>query len=1660
MFINFGSNAEDASLNTENGDNTTKSRRQAGLGFFKQASFIVALLIIGYVSSGLYFFQLEEHLHNRNFRALNYVADELRSRINISSKIVAFNRQYITSNNSNPQAKLIEAVKNYTPFPGSVTDSKVRTGQYYFPVKISAGTSANEADVYLNVPFENLIEATLIENNFNKLIVAKKRSDSEQGGIDIIYSSSFDSDTSDDSPVYEHVFKLKSDHERLIDLDNTSLTPYQRDSYFSQFIPLVNSDSNKMASDIESSFVGTLSISGKEFIAFIQPETGSATIRSGTQIIKGNSDDSESGPAAEYLLIGLVEKTAYEAMRSTLPLNWTFLILLFFLAILFSIPLIRMSFISKEHCLTKPDLYSIICSFLLIIPIFYIVLLDYPISTKSFRDVYKEKAALINDEIKQEFFAEIDRKLLEIDTLRQLKNRIPKSDNNREELEQATDAIEQALDLHAFASIDNAIIFHVKKNDPDGSQSKQISLIREDEVIPKVEESINKGIKTRSYYQKTINGQYYTRDGHNFIVERIQSWLSAKKKTILISVSENSSTTRFILTGSQFSSLEHAVLPAGFKFLIWDARSGDVIYHSEDRRSFVENIYQETEQAVDLKSAIAGNTDAYLNIFYDGSEKGIYISPLNVNNWIIGVYFDKDIIQISNFRFVLTTAVAMIFILFGTLFALWVVKRSVTVSRLTWAFPNIILFRTYQYLILVISTLSLFIVLAIFKLNKDVFSGLTLPILVLPIMYLSYKIIRKQFNYKARNTQSFSKITKLSLTSSFQTLYEKDIPPVIKILGTISTLLIAASIISFIFAIFQNSDSKWLYNTLSTLEGLEILHELNSQDKLNQWSVLLPILMFTGMMMVFYTYRLICNNAASGTLKTYSLLLVILINFIAVLPTIALFKESLSHHTAIWRKYEQLNFVDNLLLKNHLRSSPSLSDMQIYGMQASTRINDKTPIEYCTPIEHKANAQFFAPQVCIEGDNACDIEQLRENHRQQAVLDGKVFAEFMPLPGCQPETNIEHTGLYAYMACRDMEKPCDADSLREQFLADGKLSADKIIGFTPIKDCKTLNQQENTQLYGLRACVGESEDCEIQMHDKGSFNQRFIGFSPISWCTTENYTVYTSTDEKQDCETDDEPCLAIDIPDEFLSDTLSSSNVIGFFTDRFPDISTASSLLNHKYESSAYSGAMEWRLSRSHNSPLYFIGKHPALDTSLTIVSPAPYFNKNGSLLAFFIFNLLLVISIFVLYPIITRIVKSLTTINLKLESDYTRLGTETDENHAHLITYPEILGLIEAGDESAGDTRNIEHTLILCATAQVIKKQVRAANESLVGFDIQMRSLHDSHHTNNIYDDFLAFTNDGRDPAKPVESVDEDNRPVIISGFKADNSIKVLNICKEDGTPVKDIICIFDFERIFSDTQYRLSLEELCKYSTHREKNMPMVIFSEISPLYWLSNLGRLMETEKSLDSQFSEASKQRWLKILADFTTLTYIPPDECNHSYLYKDIAELNENYFNSKDTLRNNKAMENTEKALREQYPQYVYTWEHSTDDERRVLSNLAEQQLINPAAYTPINSLFKRGLIIDDGRAKFADNGFRHFVLHVENRKTVLDYNKESLQGWKRIRLPLFSFMAVSFYFMIILGNPALSAISTLLIGASIGIIPVALLLLSNLQRYEKQVLGH
>ena len=127
---------------------------------------------------------------------------------------------------------------------------------------------------------------------------------------------------------------------------------------------------------------------------------------------------------------------------------------------------------------------------------------------------------------------------------------------------------------------------------------------------------------------------------------------------------------------THFKFLKSVAIPDSTGFAVIEDEGGRVLFHSDDKRSLWENLFEETDNNARLRAHVFSRTAGKFEGRYWGKGHSFYSTPLPGVPWSLVVFRNKDLFRTTNFEALL---------LAGTLFALYAGISSIVPTAI-WLF--------------------------------------------------------------------------------------------------------------------------------------------------------------------------------------------------------------------------------------------------------------------------------------------------------------------------------------------------------------------------------------------------------------------------------------------------------------------------------------------------------------------------------------------------------------------------------------------------------------------------------------------------------------------------------------------------------------------------------------------------------------------------------------------------------------------------------------------------------------------------------------------------------------------------------------------------------------------------------------------------------------
>ncbi len=171
-------------------------------------------------------------------------------------------------------------------------------------------------------------------------------------------------------------------------------------------------------------------------------------------------------------------------------------------------------------------------------------------------------------------------------------------------------------------------------------------------------------LSSREYFQHIRQnlGWYPLPNGERGYVGRIESKVDGLRETVISrSTDANLKHKDALVTVAitRLSALDDAVLPHGYGFAVFSRSTGDVLFHSKRERALRENFFSATDDDPKLFAAVASDVEGTFNTLYNGVAHRVHLSRIEDSPWILAVFIDSKLQEAQIFHFSISAMYSM-----------------------------------------------------------------------------------------------------------------------------------------------------------------------------------------------------------------------------------------------------------------------------------------------------------------------------------------------------------------------------------------------------------------------------------------------------------------------------------------------------------------------------------------------------------------------------------------------------------------------------------------------------------------------------------------------------------------------------------------------------------------------------------------------------------------------------------------------------------------------------------------------------------------------------------------------------------------------------------------------------------------------------------------
>ena len=347
-----------------------------------------------------------------------------------------------------------------------------------------------------------------------------------------------------------------------------------------------------------------------------------------------------------WTIYGLVTKDTFDAEKKRIPFLSIVLLSLSLLLLLFSMPLMKLFFMSPIERLHRTDALLTPPTFIVCSAISMLIILimgKYYLS-----DIPKvdDRLANLADTISHNFKDEI-RSIYQL--AKESERCAPSSSSSLAKSKSVVKSGFSPCDFNIYPYLRN--IYWLDQNGDQRFEYSMLNLENQDykgEAIP--------NYKDRAYFKMVRLGEGFTFYGdRSFYLQSLVSWTTGEPISVF-SVPIDPLTKKIVAQGNQHSevlaistvlhSLTDPVLPPGYSFHMMDAQ-GQVLYHANQEKNLQENFLEEVDRKQPLIAAMASRTETTDDAQYYNHSYRTHIQPIDGIDmpWYLVTTYDKRYLE-------------------------------------------------------------------------------------------------------------------------------------------------------------------------------------------------------------------------------------------------------------------------------------------------------------------------------------------------------------------------------------------------------------------------------------------------------------------------------------------------------------------------------------------------------------------------------------------------------------------------------------------------------------------------------------------------------------------------------------------------------------------------------------------------------------------------------------------------------------------------------------------------------------------------------------------------------------------------------------------------------------------------------------------------------
>ena len=464
-----------------------------------------------------------------------------------------------------------------------------------------------------------------------------------------------------------------------------------------------------------------------------------------------------------WYLGGIIQEDAFQVEYMTIPFTVAGLVTLGLILGILSWPYLKIFFIGSGEKIQAFDIFFLVISLFLGSGLVTLLLLD-TIAYYNLRNQFDETAWEVTESMQRQFKEELKETLEALYSVPDIvtkkdPNKIPINLSDKLNLKKSDDDsedVEWTLPFDRYPLLDSMFLvtdkgwldtdvwinYGLEKRSSGMSLSQRnyfshvMSKERLWQIRPDKEESEG---KSDAFFLP-------------FFIERVYPYTDGVKSSIVVrplkkdeSLAESLADYKVAGLKKHFLVFRESVLPAYFGFAVIQDGTGKVLFHSDDRRSLIENFFWETDDDLRLQAAIQAREKNAFSGQYHGSGHRFLVQPIANLPWTLVVFYDIRLLEAVVFELGVIAAGIFIFYIFMFILGIAAVQLFVPGIHWSWCWPNSEFQNRYFWVCMLFVLIIIYYGLGIWLLEGPLLFliAVSLPLFILGILYLSFEPKRK-----------------------------------------------------------------------------------------------------------------------------------------------------------------------------------------------------------------------------------------------------------------------------------------------------------------------------------------------------------------------------------------------------------------------------------------------------------------------------------------------------------------------------------------------------------------------------------------------------------------------------------------------------------------------------------------------------------------------------------------------------------------------------------------------------------------------------------------------------------------------------------------------------------------------------------------------------